>query len=88
MSTNTRARDRQALLAALDILIADHLDELEARIRRDLDATGPESDVLLDAPPVPESDWELMTVEQIVGAERFRLEQVRNLLAECRAVDR
>lgn len=57
----------------LDEVIERQLVELEARLRVDVAATGPEDEDALDRPPDPESPWQRMTVEEVIERERARL---------------
>ena len=73
-------------VAVLDAVIAAYLNELEAQIRADQAATGPERDELLDAVPDPAADWHPISVEEIVCIERFQIETWRDRIA--RVLDR
>jgi len=57
----------------LDALIDQRLQTIEAQIRRDLAATGPEDDEALDRPPDLEADWQRITVEETMEQERAQL---------------
>jgi hypothetical protein len=57
----------------IDAIIEKELGALEARIRADLAATGPENDDELDIVPNPDSPWRRITVEEILMRERAKL---------------
>jgi hypothetical protein len=70
----------------LDIIIESRLQALEARIRADCAATGPEDEDALDRPPDLDSPWQRITVEEIIVRERAHLDLWRGeALAEVRA---
>jgi hypothetical protein len=54
----------------LDVIIEDRMVALEARIRADIAATGPEDEEALDRPPDPDSPWQRITVEEVMMRER------------------
>ena len=71
--------------AGLDSIIEEKLAELEARISRDIAATGPEDESALDVAPSPDSPWRRVTVEETVMMQRERLLAWRaDTLAEIR----
>jgi hypothetical protein len=57
----------------IDDIIDEKLRVLEARIRADMIATGPENDDDLDIVPNPDSPWRRITVEEIMMRERAQL---------------
>ena len=61
-------RDETMALAAerLDQFFAAHLTAIEARVRADIAATGPEDEAALDRPPDPASAWHRLNVEQVI----------------------
>jgi hypothetical protein len=69
----------------LDGLIDGRLQALEAQIRHDIAITGPEDEDALDRPPEPDAPWRRVTPEEVVEAERARLQVWRGMeLAKLR----
>jgi len=78
--------DHQLVVDLFDAIIDARLATLEAAIRRDLAVTGPENDDVLDAPPAPDADWQLISVEEILARERATLERWRDRVFSGRAL--
>ena len=71
----------------VDARIEERLLALEARIRADLAASGPEDEAALDLPPDPDAPWSRVTVEEILASEAVRLDTWRAaMLSEIRTI--
>ena len=57
----------------IDCIIAEDMDALETRIRRDVIATGPEDADALDRPRDPDSPFQRVTVEELIERQRTQL---------------
>lgn len=69
MTRDAIVAEAMAYAATLfDAAIEKAVREHEAVIRRDLAASGPEDEDMLDRPPDPDSDWQLSTVEETMVA--------------------
>lgn len=70
----------------LDGLINDRLAAIEAEMRRNAALTGPEAEDALDQPPVPNSAWRRITIEECMEREWERVRAWRaEVLTEVQA---
>jgi hypothetical protein len=61
----------------IDRVIARYLRALEAKMRMEMELTGPEDEGALDRVPDPSAPWRRSTVEEVLLMERAQLETWR-----------